>query len=584
MSLKRENSYLLFRIILIILISVVGGSAYSQTDSLLLNARDTLLIPVSVNDSTLKGVLIVTKPISLNVSQSLEILKKYYDANKDKPGIDEELQKAIERLILYVENGPIDTTVAFLEKYPFKELIPGVQPPVIVQDTLALMDSTRLSLDKTDSLALIVVSDSLLNLKGNLLIETSPEDSVQVDSLYLKAFQKDSVMPGIEKLPINQYVNDSLRSALSTMFDYVQEDSTSVWLHNIAGDSTQIIIRRDSLEIKRFWLKNTVLDSVGIWVQAYGDGKLKFFIDDDYSIRFRKSKKKVNFNFEKLSVDKSLKKIQLIKIEPNPWSFDGIGELTISQIYLKNWTKGGENSLSTLFRGIVNADYKKGIYIWDNYFRLKLGFIALSSEGIRKNTDTWEASSNFGIKASKKWYYSFSFNLKSQLARGYNYPDVTTVISSFMSPGNLYSSLGFEFKPKKTTSVLFSPLTYKAVFVIDTANVDQTQYGVAEGKMAKNEIGLYLKSRHIYKFTDDIILENRLHFFTDYKGFDKIDLDWEALLVVKLGPFFSFSFSTHLKYDTDVTFPVYDDAGNETGRKAKIQFKEWLGFGVRYRF
>ncbi len=566
---------------LIIIISVVGVSAFSQTDSLLLNVRDSLAVPVAVNDSTLRGVDIIAEPVRLNVNESLMILKKYYAANKDKPGVDEALQKAIERLIIYVENGPIDTTIAFLEKYPFKELKPGIEPDVIVQDTLSVVDSSHMSLDKIDPLGLEVTSDSL----GNLLAGTSPEDSVQVDSLSLKAFQEDLVMLRIEEFPVNQYVNDSVRYALSTMFDYVKEDSTSVWLYNITGDSTQIVIRRDSLEIKRFWLKNEVLDSMGIWVQAYDERKLRFLIDDDYYYsRFRKGKKKLNFNFEKRSVDNNLKNIQLIKIDPSPWTYDGIGELTISQIYMKNWTKGGENSLSALFRGIVNADYKKDIYIWDNYFRLKLGFVALSSEGIRKNTDTWEASSNFGIKASKKWYYSLGFNLKSQLAKGYNYPDVTTVVSSFMSPGNLYSSLGLEYKPKKTTSVLFSPLTYKAVFVIDTSRVDQRQYGVAPDKRAKNEVGLYLKTRHIYKFTDDIILENRLHFFTDYKGFDKIDLDWEALLVVKLGPFFSFSFSTHLKYDTDVTFPIYDDSGVETGRKAKLQFKEWLGFGVRYRF
>lgn len=570
---------------LIIFISVVGVSAFSQTDSLLLNTRDTLLIPVSVNDSTLRGVQIVTKPISLDVNQSLKILKKYSAANKDRPGIDTTLQNAIERLILYVENGPIDTTITFLEEFPFKDMIPGIIPPVIIQDTLLTGDSTRLSMDGVDSLALIDANYSPVNINDTILARFKAMDSVYLDTLYQKVFIGEPDTLSVAKFPVNQYLDDSVRYALSAMFDYVLlEDSTSVWLHNFVGDSIHIVIPRDSLEIRRFWLKNAVLDSVGIWVQAYDGGKLKFFIDDDYSIRFRKGKKKVNFSFEKLSVDESLKKIQLIKIEPNPWSYDGIGELTISQIYVKNWTKGGESSLSTLFRGIVNADYKKGIYIWDNYFRLKLGFIALSSDGIRKNTDTWEASSNFGIKASKKWYYSFSFNLKSQLAKGYNYPDVTNVVSSFMSPGNLYSSLGFEYKPKKTTSVLFSPLTYKAVFVIDTANVDQTLYGVSPDKRAKNEVGLYLKARHIYKFSDDIGLENRLHFFTDYKGFDKIDLDWEALLVVKLGPFFSFSFSTHMKYDTDVTFPVYDDAGNETGRKAKLQFKEWLGFGVRYRF
>ena len=93
-----------------------------------------------------------------------------------------------------------------------------------------------------------------------------------------------------------------------------------------------------------------------------------------------------------------------------------------------------------------------------------------------------------------------------------------------------------------------------------------------------------MKIQHTYSFNDDIELENRLHLFTNYNGFNKLDFDWETLLRVKLGPFFSFNFTMHFIYDSDVKFPVLDDSGNVVDTKAKLQFKEWLGFGVVYKF
>ena len=63
-----------------------------------------------------------------------------------------------------------------------------------------------------------------------------------------------------------------------------------------------------------------------------------------------------------------------------------------------------------------------------------------------------------------------------------------------------------------------------------------------------------------------------------------MDFDWEMNLKVKMGPFFTVSFLTHTIYDSEVTFPVFDDAGTEVGRKAKLQFKEWVGFGIGYKF
>ena len=148
----------------------------------------------------------------------------------------------------------------------------------------------------------------------------------------------------------------------------------------------------------------------------------------------------------------------------------------------------------------------------------------------------------------------------------------------------IYITAGFEYNPVKTTSVIFSPLTYRSTFVLDTTNIEHTKYGVPLDKRSKSELGFLLKAHHTYRFKEDISIENRLQFFADYKGFRKVDFDWELNLRLELGPFFTFSITSHILYNTDVKFPVYDDTGKETGKKAKMQFKEWMGFGIAYKF
>jgi len=217
-------------------------------------------------------------------------------------------------------------------------------------------------------------------------------------------------------------------------------------------------------------------------------------------------------------------------------------------------------------------------------FRSRYGLVKFWEENLRKNDDFWEVATSLGRKTFGQWYYSFGFNLKSQFARGYSYPNDSVLISNIFSPGYLYTAAGLEYNPGKSTSVLFSPLTFRSTFIIDTLRIDQTEYGLPADQRSKSELGVLVKAFHTYKINQDIKIENRLHFFADYHGFKKIDLDWEMSLSLEIGPFFTVSVITHVLYNTDIRFPVFDDAGTETGRKAKVQFKEWLGFGVAYKF
>jgi hypothetical protein len=107
--------------------------------------------------------------------------------------------------------------------------------------------------------------------------------------------------------------------------------------------------------------------------------------------------------------------------------------------------------------------------------------------GIRKNLDILEINSKINHKAFGKFDLSGIFQFKSQFLPGYTYPNDTTsiMVSRFFNPATFILGYGLEYKPNKNLSVSFSPLSYKGTFVTDTANINQTKYGIAADKMVK---------------------------------------------------------------------------------------------------
>jgi len=174
-------------------------------------------------------------------------------------------------------------------------------------------------------------------------------------------------------------------------------------------------------------------------------------------------------------------------------------------------------------------------------------------------------------------------NFRTQFFKGREYPNDSTVnvVSEFLSPAYLVFSLGLDYKPSSKLTVLFSPLTSKFTIVADTASYDQTRYGVGKNEIVRKEVGAYVKAISKLKFRDNISLQNKINFFTNYTNNPQnIDVDWELNLNVQLTDYIKMSINTHLIYDDDVIF--IDKEGNERG--ARVQFKELFGIGFTYTF
>lgn len=262
------------------------------------------------------------------------------------------------------------------------------------------------------------------------------------------------------------------------------------------------------------------------------------------------------------------------------WKFTGEGLLNFSQTTFHNWAKGGDNNISVT--GLVNLGYgyNNDTTQWENILKLAYGKIK-SGQLLRKSDDLIDFSSKYSQRVSDKFALSGVFSFKSQFDNGYNYPDDSTVISRFMSPGLFMLSVGADYKHTKGFSLYFSPLTGKATIVSDTVTIDQEKYGVKAGKKHRLEMGAFLKAAISADILENVSLATSLELFSNFvKEPQNIDLNWELLISMKVNSFIKASIATQVIYDHDIMVPISTEGTTRFGRGT--QFREVFAIGLSY--
>jgi hypothetical protein len=289
------------------------------------------------------------------------------------------------------------------------------------------------------------------------------------------------------------------------------------------------------------------------------------------------------------------------KLHANPadstlgWKKGGVLVVNLAQTSLTNWAAGGENSVAIngMFSGFAN--YKKGKSVWDNSLDLGYGILKQGkNSSFRKTDDKFDFLSIYGRDAFKNFYYAGLFNFKTQMAPGYNYPDVSNKISDIFSPAYLLIALGMDYKPNNYFSAFIAPITAKFTFVNDKKLSDEGAFGVTPGKKSLFEFGGYLRaiySRNDFKteFLKNVSFTTKIDLFSNYlKKPQNIVINWETLIALKVNKFISASINTQLVYDDKVRVPF--DVNRDgiispgEGIRSKVQFKEILGIGLSYKF
>lgn len=428
-------------------------------------------------------------------------------------------------------------------------------------------------------------------LRLQLQEEVSSDTLLKSDTSYI-AIERDT-------LSLSGYKEntDSLKAAIVVFLDYLEgRDSTIISFTGTNYGKYQLWLNSKSDKMLRFWLKNDLNDSVTVWIGNPSRNTIGLYLEK--GVGFRRPSRQGNVSEAKINVEPQdntkLVDVKKILTKSQHWKHRTEASFALNQGMVTNWVKGGENSISTSLDITWFADYsnKPMLLSSNNFARIKYGLIKSGDSKIRKNIDLLETNSKLNHKAFGKFDFSAIMLFKTQVSRGYNYPNDSVPVSKLFNPAVLTLGFGLDFKPNKFTSINFSPFSFKATFVPDTAAIDQTKYGVAADKRSKYEPGASFMISNEYRPFKNMVITNRLQLFTNYINNPlNIDVDWEMILQANLNWFTDVRLNTHLIFDDDTKTLVFDKnknpvMGNDGLQKktARVQFKEVLGLSFIFRF
>ncbi|MEZ5010039.1 MAG: DUF3078 domain-containing protein [Chitinophagales bacterium] len=286
---------------------------------------------------------------------------------------------------------------------------------------------------------------------------------------------------------------------------------------------------------------------------------------------------------DKLASGKADKKVAAEK--PEGWTHGGTGSLTFNQVGLKNWSAGGDPSISFLLAAGYNADMKKGKHIWQNRLSTEFGIQKIKGQSFRKNADNLELFSKYGfqIDENEKWYFATLLNFRSQFSETFTFDgdgNKTGTISKFASPAILEYSIGIDYVPNDKFSLYMSPIAAKWIFVADDAIAALNLHG-NQGENVNTQVGALAVAAYKHQVHENVTLGSTLKLYKDYLAgpAQNIDVDWQTNIGLKVTKFISASVFMHLIWDYDV-----DTNSEVAGMQRNLQFKDVIGVGFSYSF
>ncbi|QNF31695.1 DUF3078 domain-containing protein [Adhaeribacter swui] len=281
-----------------------------------------------------------------------------------------------------------------------------------------------------------------------------------------------------------------------------------------------------------------------------------------------------------------------------PWKFNGTGTLNFNQVSLSNWATGGQSSVSGLSLITLTLNYKDERSSWNNTGNFTYGLSKLNKERLKKSDDQIDFTSKYGRNISKAWYYAAQLNFRSQFTPTLD-RETKVLVSRFLAPAFILTSLGIDYKPRENFSVFLSAVTGKVTIVRDQTLADAGAFGVqaarrdtagaiipGTGDKFRREFGGYLNARFRTPIMENITFQTQLDLFSNYvRNPQNIDVNWQNTVNMKVNKLISVSVFTHLIYDDDILTEIDSDEDGVIDRKGpRIQFKETLGIGLTYKF
>lgn len=265
------------------------------------------------------------------------------------------------------------------------------------------------------------------------------------------------------------------------------------------------------------------------------------------------------------------------------WLHSAGGDLQFSQAYIsKNWYQGGNNYLAILFNFNWNVQLNQ-VYHPNLLFNSDLSYKLAANSNPKGamhryslSQDLFQYNLRLGLKAFRKWFYSFNLQFKTQLFNQFE-ADSKKLLARIMSPADLNLGVGMTYTTTGRNNTLkfsasVSPLSYnlKTCF---TSDIDHALFNIAQSARSRSEIGSNAELTLTWDIIPNISWKSRLFLFTDYDYFLG---DWENTFTFHINKFLSTQLYIHPRFDSSTEASL-------TGWRHWM-LKEILSFGLSYTF
>jgi hypothetical protein len=251
------------------------------------------------------------------------------------------------------------------------------------------------------------------------------------------------------------------------------------------------------------------------------------------------------------------------------WVPKGIVGLNLSQVSFKNWTQGGDNSISFTFFSNLGINYIADIWKWRNSLKFTYGRTKTGEEGYKTNDNEifFESTLNRNVG----WLFNpyFGFTARTAVTAGFNYDEIPAVqIVDFLDPFYLTEGIGLMYDqiPNFTTRL---GLGFKQTFA-DEYNMRYTDDPDTPNEIEsfRNETGIESVTEFEWVFLENMAYKGYLRLFGRFEDISVWDVRWDNTITAKINDYFNVNINVLLIYDV-----------NETLR---TQLKEALQLGISY--
>ncbi len=250
------------------------------------------------------------------------------------------------------------------------------------------------------------------------------------------------------------------------------------------------------------------------------------------------------------------------------WKNSVVGDLNFTQNAFTDWKQGGEDSWSWAANLQAKFENDQEKYNWSNSGRFAFGQSQVGDADARKAADEIKLESVYTYKLGVLINPYASATMTTQFAAGYSYDPVKTQVSDLFDPAYFTESIGVGVQPNDHIKTRLGAAFKQTVTKNYTTYADDA--ATPEVESFKNEFGAESVTDYTFKLSERILYDGKLQIFTNFKGLDVVDVDWDNTFSAQVSEIIKVSFNLRLLYDKDIFY--------------KRQLKQTLAVGLSYTF